>query len=176
MEDMLQYEQSPHIVIADLAYEFRSFQSVSNLLQKYPGSKVLVIVNNLQLDECRQFIDSGVKGAVSCQDDITEIVKAVKELSGGKIFYPYSILQQIMMNKPVAPVKQSLGLTDREIEILLLLCEGLSNEQISAKIHLSYDTVKWHRSNILNKCECKNILSLYKYAVRNNLVQVANVR
>lgn len=176
IEDMLQQEEAPGIVIADLAYEFRSFQSISNLLQKHPDSKVLVIANNLLLEEYRQLIDLGVKGAVSAQDDFEELVKAVKELAAGKIFYPYDTLQQIMINKPMAPNKQPSGLTDREIEILLMLCEGFSNEQISEKIHLSYDTVKWHRSNILNKCECKNILSLYKYAIKNNLVQVAKAR
>jgi DNA-binding NarL/FixJ family response regulator len=175
VEDMLQEEQAPGVVIADMAYEFRSFQSINDLIQRHPDVKVLVVANNLQLDEYRQLIDSGVKGAVSCQDDIAELINAVKELAAGKIFYPYNILQQIMMNKPVA-VKQTSSLTEREIEILIMLCEGLSNDQISEKIHLSCDTVKWHRSNILNKCECKNILSLYKYAVKNKLVEVTKTR
>ncbi len=176
IEELIQHEKTPEIIIVELNPEFRNFQSINNLLESFSDAKVLVIANNLQLDEYRQLIDSGVKGTISGQDDIEELVKAVKEIASGKIFYPYNILQQIMVNKPVAPGKQQAGLTDREVEILLLLCDGLSNEQISERIHLSYDTVKWHRSNILNKCECKNILSLYKYAIKNDLVPILRTR
>ena len=176
IEELIKHEETPEIVIVELNPEFRNFQSINNLLESFSGAKVLVIANNLQLDEYRQLIDSGVKGTISGQDDIEELVKAVKEIASGKIFYPYNILQQIMVNKPVVPGKQATGLTDREVEILLLLCDGLSNEQISERIHLSYDTVKWHRSNILNKCECKNILSLYKYAIKNDLVPILRTR
>lgn len=175
IEDMPGHEKSPKIVITDLNSDLHSFQSIINLPEGFPGAKVLVIANNLQMDEYRQLIDSGVKGTVSNQDDIEELVKAIKELAAGKIFYPYDILKQIMTNNKVTPNKTAGGLTDREVEILILLCEGLSNEQISERIHLSYDTIKWHRSNILNKCECKNILSLYKYAVKHKLVPVSKI-
>jgi DNA-binding NarL/FixJ family response regulator len=173
-EELQQNEQMPDIVIAELASEVGKFKSIEALLGSFPKVKVLLIANNLHIDEYQQMIDLGVKGTVCIGADLEELTIAVKELAAGKIYFPYDVLRQVMTNTQNDPGKLT-GLTYREIEILRLLCDGLSNEQISEKLHLSFDTIKWHRSNILNKCECKNILALYKYAVKHKLIPATKV-
>jgi DNA-binding CsgD family transcriptional regulator len=63
-------------------------------------------------------------------------------------------------------------LSAREIEILLCICRGLSNQEIADELFISKRTVDAHRANILEKTGCKNTASLVVYAIRNNLVEL----
>lgn len=164
------------ILICELGNNVSHINQVKDIIQKYRELKIIIIAFALSNDEYYQLINTGVKGCVIKNDDIKELTNAIKEVASGKIFFPNHILQQVMAQRQPNTERTINNLTSRELEILQLLCEGLSNEEISDKLHLSYDTIKWHRSNILIKCGCNNILSLYKYAVNNNLVKVTNVK
>ena len=63
-------------------------------------------------------------------------------------------------------------LSEREIEILVGICQGLSTQEIADKLFISKRTVDKHRANILEKSGCKNTASLVVYAIKNHLVQV----
>ena len=63
-------------------------------------------------------------------------------------------------------------LSSREIEILLGICRGLSNQEIADELFISKRTVDAHRANILEKTGCKNTASLVVYAIRNRLVDL----
>jgi DNA-binding NarL/FixJ family response regulator len=64
------------------------------------------------------------------------------------------------------------ALSDREIEILVGICQGLSTQEIADKHFISKRTVDKHRANILEKSGCKNTASLVVYAIKNGLVEV----
>lgn len=169
-EELLVRKESPGIVLYELAAGFNCFQSLRSITDLFTGVKILVILHDTDPEIYKGLINNGVKGSVSASSEITELTKAIQEIIADKIYYPYEVLKKIMQETKPETEKQSAGLTEREIEILRLLCDGLSNEQISDKLHLSYDTVKWHRGNILIKCGCKNILALYKYALKQKLL------
>ena len=63
-------------------------------------------------------------------------------------------------------------LSDREKEILLLICKGMTNNEIAETLFISKRTVDKHRANILEKTNCKNTANLVVYAIKNRLVQV----
>lgn len=166
-------KHNPDIVLAELPVDLDSFKSLS---KQFSDVKFLVIGNNLSTDQYHLLISSGVKGCLTYSSELQELKTAIDDIASGKIYFPHEVLQNLMLHPHVVVDKHTNILTEREIEILQLLCEGMSNEQISDRIHLSYDTVKWHRSNILIKCGCNNILSLYKYAVSNKLVQASAIQ
>jgi DNA-binding NarL/FixJ family response regulator len=64
------------------------------------------------------------------------------------------------------------SLSDREIEILVEVCRGLSNQEIADKLFISKRTVDKHRANILEKTGCKNTANLVVYAIKNRLVEI----
>lgn len=163
----------PELVICNMQNAVSGFKSLRSIMAAFADVKILIIGNGFSANDFRQMISLGVKGWMSEFAGLNELKNTINEISEGKIVFPHDILQSIMLNSKKETVKQCNALTEREIEILQLLCDELSNEEISEKLHLSYDTIKWHRSNILVKCECKNILSLYKYAVRHKLIQVS---
>ncbi len=71
-----------------------------------------------------------------------------------------------------AAIAEHDQLSDREIEILVGICQGLSTQEIADKLFISKRTVDKHRANILEKSGCKNTASLVVYAIRNGLVEV----
>ena len=64
------------------------------------------------------------------------------------------------------------GLTDREVQIIKLLSDGLSNQKIANKLGISHRTVDTHRTNIMQKVKVKNVAELVKYAIVNNLIEI----
>jgi DNA-binding NarL/FixJ family response regulator len=162
------------LVIYDLPVSY-NISTILHYQQINPSAKVLVIHNCIPIGEFNKLINSGIKGSILYSAPLHELVRALKMIESDQTSFPQQLLQEVMFQKSVSSAKSANVLSDREVEILKMLCDGLSNEQISDKLHLSYDTVKWHRSNIFIKCECKNVLALYKFAIKHNLVQPTNV-
>lgn len=72
----------------------------------------------------------------------------------------------------VPKVDDEDALSEREIEILVEVCGGLSNQEIADKLFISKRTVDKHRANILEKTGCKNTANLVVYAIKNRLVEL----
>ena len=70
------------------------------------------------------------------------------------------------------PIDEHDMLSDREVEILVGICQGLSTQEIADRLFISKRTVDKHRANILEKSGCKNTASLVVYAIKNGLVEV----
>ena len=67
-------------------------------------------------------------------------------------------------------------LSEREVEILLLICQQLTTDEIAAQLYISPLTVKRHRQNLLDKTNSKNIVGLILYAIRNDLLDAAAIK
>jgi DNA-binding NarL/FixJ family response regulator len=107
-----------------------------------------------------------------------ELVKAIKEVSKGNKYFA-SEVSQLMVSSYVskaggfASKKSGMsGLTNREIEIIKLLSDGLSNQKIAEQLDISHRTVDTHRTNIMQKVKVKNVAELVKYSIMNKLIEV----
>jgi DNA-binding NarL/FixJ family response regulator len=69
-------------------------------------------------------------------------------------------------------VEEEEALSERELEVLIEICKGLSNQQIADKLFISKRTVDKHRANILDKTGCSNTANLVVYAIKHNLVEI----
>ena len=72
----------------------------------------------------------------------------------------------------MAGTEDNSMLSERELEILLLICKGFSNQEIADELFISKRTVDKHRANILSKTNCKNTANLVVYAIKNRLVEI----
>jgi DNA-binding NarL/FixJ family response regulator len=102
-----------------------------------------------------------------------ELVSALNQITEGGTFYSREVLMSLMQqvkDKKIEP--EPVQLTDREIEVLHLICEEYSSEQIAEKLFISKRTVDTHRQHIYEKTQCKTIVSLIKFGIRNNLVKL----
>lgn len=118
-------------------------------------------------------IEAGAKGFLLKTSELAEVTKAALQVyEGGTYFSPelMGALMEAMNNTQDEPWREALS--EREAEVLPLVCQGLANHEIAERLFISKRTVDKHRANILAKTGCRNTASLVIYAVKNNLIKI----
>jgi len=118
-------------------------------------------------------IDAGACGFLLKNSNFQEVEKAIVDVYNDKSYISIEILNNILKH----PQKNNFSnfnesLTDREGEILLLICKGLTNSQIADQLVLSKRTVDKHRENLLQKTQSKNTANLVIYALKNGYLKI----
>ncbi|MBO7311913.1 MAG: response regulator transcription factor [Alistipes sp.] len=120
-------------------------------------------------------VQCGASGFLLKDSDIEEVYAAVDAVMAGDNYFSsvlYGSLTRNLSRKESAQVNDEDSLSEREIEILVEVCAGLSNQEIADKLFISKRTVDKHRANILEKTGCKNTANLVVYAIKNRLVEI----
>ena len=120
---------------------------------------------------------SGARGFLLKDSEFDEVVEAVETLCAGGTYMSESLMSSLSQSirsvqNPVPAVAETDLLSEREVEILVGICQGLSTQEIADRCFISKRTVDKHRANILEKSGCKNTASLVVYAIRQGLVEV----
>ena len=143
-------------------------------LEKYPHLKIIALTMFGEDEYYYQMIESGVKGFLLKNTDIDEVLEAIETVAKGENCFSKELLYSIIKN--LSQTKSSdfndPNLSDREIEILQLICEGLSNQDIADKLFISKRTVDKHRSNILEKTGSNNTASLVMYSIKKGIIKM----
>lgn len=164
--------QNIDIVLMDISMpEMDGIEATEKALEKNSNLRIIALTMFNDDDYYLKMIQAGVKGFLLKESDIQEVVYVIKTVHQGNSFFPVDILCKLLKAKEQM-IPDGEALSERELEILQLISEGLSNSEIAQKLYLSKRTVDKHRSNILMKTNCKNTANLVMYAVKNNLVRV----
>lgn len=141
---------------------------------KKPGLKIITLSMFGEEEYYYKMIDAGVKGFILKNSDIDEVIKAIRAVKNGATYFSQEILYNVVKNiRDVRKTEQiQLQLSQREIEILELICKGLSNQEIADSLCISKRTVDKHRANILSKTDTKNTASLVMFAVEHKLIEL----
>jgi two-component system secretion response regulator SsrB len=121
----------------------------------------------------------GAKGYLDLNCDPQELLKAVDMAIEGKVYLAPGVAE-LLVNDMSAAFETPTGakrlpsieLSRREVEIVQLLCEGLSSKEIARRLHLSAKTVENHRYNIYRKCQVDTIATLMRYAIKHGLISI----
>jgi len=118
-----------------------------------------------------QMVQAGAKGFLLKNSDIQEVKTAIEVVSHGGTYYSQELMQGILKN--LRQVKETkvveCEFSERESEVLHLICTGLSNQVIGDKLFISKRTVEKHRANLLLKTNSKNTAELVIYAIKNQI-------
>jgi DNA-binding NarL/FixJ family response regulator len=120
-------------------------------------------------------VECGASGFLLKDSDIEEVYSAVEMVMNGDSYFSTALLESLTRNMSRLAMTVSTdedALSDREIEILVEVCRGLSNQEIADKLFISKRTVDKHRANILEKTGCRNTANLVVYAIKNRLVEI----
>ena len=120
-------------------------------------------------------VECGASGFLLKDSDIEEVYSAVDSVVKGDSYFSAALLGSLTRNMSRLATTVSAdddALSDREIEILVEVCRGLSNQEIADKLFISKRTVDKHRANILEKTGCKNTANLVVYAIKKHLVEI----
>lgn len=171
--------QEVDLVLMDIAMpELNGIEATKQAVEKYPGIRILVLSMFCDEEYYFQMIQAGVMGFVLKEVGKNELEEAIAAVLRGENYFSQKLLRDIIMNlnnptqKQKAPVESKVDLTKRELEVLKLICEGLSNSQIADKLFISLRTVEGHKSNLISKTGVKNSISLVMYALKNKLVEI----
>ncbi len=170
---LLDYFQ-PDIILMDIAMpKLNGIETTKRALKKQPNLKILALSG---FDDDKYYfsmVEAGVKGFVLKNSGIAELKNAINEINNNNNWFSSELMQKVIMKLNTKSKKNKVvDLSERELEILHLICESLTNDQIADKLNLSFETVKWHRANILSKTECTNTAGLVMYAIKNQLVEI----
>jgi DNA-binding NarL/FixJ family response regulator len=158
----------PDIVLLDVNLPQRSGLDLClDIKHLYPGVRVIGLSTSDQLSVIKKMQDNGASGYLLKDAGKQEIMTALREVHKGKVFVSFSVAEVL---KKKAQGDQLPALTRREREVLELIAEGLTNQEIAAKLFLTSGTIDSHRKNMLTKFNAKNTAALIKIAVSNHLI------
>ena len=162
---------TPDLVLMDINMpEMNGVEATKKGLEKVPGLSILILTMFSDEQYYNTFIDIGVRGFILKECDNNELKMAVNTILDGGTYFSQELLLKLIRNKSVP--NDVIQLTNREQEVLTLICKGKSNTQISDDLHISQRTVERHRANLLLKTESNNSISLVVYAIKNGLVVI----
>lgn len=135
---------------------------------RYAGLKILAITSIEQRYVVDQMLAAGADGFILKSSDTSEILEAITQIIGGNQYISKSVAD--LLKGKLATNSDMPFLTRREVEVLKLIADGLTNQEIAEKLFISSWTVDSHRKNLLLKFNAKNTAMLVKTAVTNGII------
>ena len=158
-------ELKPQVVVMDSAMPGTSgLAAARTILASAPETAILMLSMHSEETLVRQAMDAGARGYILKNALDLDLAAAVKRVAAGEI-----VLDPAIRRTPPLPGERT-RLTARELEVLQLICDGLSNRAIAAKLDLSVNTVAVHRANIMNTLGVHKTAELVVYAIQHGLV------
>ncbi|MFN8135902.1 MAG: response regulator transcription factor [Bacteroidales bacterium] len=177
MFDLLRQMQ-PDIAVLDIALPGMSGIEITKKLHNdYPGIRILILSMHTSEEFIFNAINSGARGYLPKNTSRRELIEAIYAIHRGEEYFAESISNVILKsyikkaksNVPDDENKENL-LSKRELEVLRLFAEGMTNQEIADKLFISIRTVESHKNHIMARLELKTTVDLVKFAIRNNIV------
>lgn len=166
----------PDVVVTEtIMPRMNGLELTGQLLRRYPDLKVLVLTRNDREDCVLRLVQAGANAYLLKTVDRAELLSAIRAVvRGDRVLQPAALeavlddyLQRV---REPSGGRSSVELTAREREVLKLIAEGNTNQDIADLLCLSRKTVETHRSNIMDKLDLHKVTDLVKYAIRDGLV------
>ncbi|MFF5856432.1 response regulator [Streptomyces sp. NPDC012751] len=172
-------ELAPDVVLMDLRMpRCDGVEATRRIRTRYPGTQVVVLTTYVDDESLFPALRAGARGYLTKDAGGEEIVRAVHSVLSGDAGLSPSIQRRLLERlaqpepAPLPAAGQALdGLTARETEVLVLIAEGLSNQEIARRLHVSTTTVKTHINNLFAKTGLKDRAQAVRYAYGKGLVR-----
>ncbi|MDA8188808.1 MAG: response regulator transcription factor [Dehalococcoidales bacterium] len=169
---------SPDVVLMDIGMPSMNGLEATRQIRKYnPDTQVVVLTMHDNEEYIFQILNAGAAGYVLKRAAAKDLVSAIRSVYQGGSFLHPTIAKKLIRDylRRVGEDSDKLicdGLTDREREILKLIAEGNTSQQIADVLCLSVKTVQTHRTHIMDKLDIHDRTELVKYAIRKGLVGI----
>lgn len=159
------------IVFMDISMPQMSGDKATALaLERNPNLKIICLSMFGDENYYSRMVEAGAKGFLMKDSSIEEVFTAIEVVLSGEEYFCETILRTL--SNALRRRENVDMLSEREIDVLLGICRGLSTQEIADALFISKRTVDAHRANILEKTGSKNTASLVVYAIKHNLVEV----
>lgn len=170
-------EYQPDVVILDISMPLmEGFEATRQIKKENPDTKILILTMHDDEEYFLQLLRAGACGYVTKGSVGKDLIAAIEAVYAGESFFCPSMAKSLLSDYlRLAESDESAKheeLTPREREIVKLIAEGYTNQQIADILHRSVKTIESHRSNILQKLRIHDSIELVKYAVRKKLIEI----
>jgi DNA-binding NarL/FixJ family response regulator len=162
------------LIIMDLNMgDMGGIEATRKIKERFPDIKILALTMMKDEQKIREMTEAGASGYIFKNSGVEELVEAIHKVMDGELYFSdeavYSIITGSKEEGKKGPARET-DLTDRELEVLKLICKEYTNPEIAEKLYISVRTVDAHRRNLLQKTGARNTAGLVRYAMKHNLV------
>lgn len=166
-----QEAMSADVVFMDIAMPTLSGDKATAMaLEQNPNLRIICLSMFGDEKYYSRMVEAGAKGFLLKDSSIEEVFAAISAVMNGEEYICETVMQAL--SGAMRRNNETEILSEREIDVLLGICRGLSTQEIADSLYLSKRTVDSHRANILEKTGSKNTASLVVYAIKHNLVEI----
>ena len=168
----------PHLLIINLHEPNAPILNlITQITLQHPRVKILIVSVLNSEEVILKTIKAGAKGFLSKDTDKNELIEAIYSLRSGYDYFSKSITH-LLLNKYIHKLKADENadgintLSSREIEIMKLWGNSMTNKEIADKLFLSVRTVETHKNHIMQKLNLKTSVDLIKFGIKNNIIEI----
>lgn len=170
----------PDLILLDIALPDQSgLELIGDILKFSTETQVIIISMHSKIDYIVRAFQAGARGYIVKESATEKLLQCISAVLKGDYFMDTSVSQQVV-KKLAGLVKKETKLTDvaydtltpREQEIMVLVAEGLSTNNIAERLFISPKTVENHRSNIMQKLDLHSTIELVRYAAKLGLIDL----
>jgi DNA-binding NarL/FixJ family response regulator len=173
-------ELAPDVVLMDVRMpRLSGIEATRSIAETIPSTKILMLTVSDEEDDLYDAIKAGATGYLLKEIEIDEVATAIRAVMSGQSLISPSMASKLLSEftnlAKKADEKQALPtprLTSRELEVLKLVAQGMSNREIATELYISENTVKNHVRNILEKLHLHSRMEAVVYAVREKLLDI----
>lgn len=144
-------QQQPDVALMDLRMpEMGGVQAITVICNEFPNARIIVLTTYDTDEEIYRGLRAGAKGYLLKDSEPEELLTAIRTVTRGQQYIPLNVAAKLVQ-RMTAP-----ELSDRELEVLKLVGQGMSNQEISTALNISESTVKTHINRILSKLDVKD--------------------
>ncbi len=171
-------ELKPDVIVIDLSMpKMSGIEAIRIIRKKYPSVKVLVLTMHENEEYVLQIFKAGASGYVIKTAGKEELTVAIRTVAKGERYFSSRVSEVLAEGftrreegRRQIEGSDDVPLTRREKEILTLVAEGFTNQEIGKKLFISHRTVDTHRTNIMQKLDIHDVANLVRYAVQRGIV------
>lgn len=164
-------ELKPNVVVLDINMPgTNGIEAARKLVRLEPAPRVLIVSVHKQEPVPARLLEAGAAGYVTKESAADEIVAAVRQVHAGRRYLSADIAREMALGQ-LGGESPLASLSDREMEVLLLVAEGISLQEIADRLHVSPKTVATYRYRLFDKLDVTNDVELARFALRHGLVE-----